>query len=105
MTTVLAPVDVYKVLKRYDDNGRLSLDYISQLARDIAALTKPGGESFVGEAGTMPGTTGFTMAVFKAEDVPVGTRLYALAGNTLLDGRDKFIVDKGLWTEFVSQLK
>jgi hypothetical protein len=24
----------------------------------------------------MPGTTGFTMAAFKAEDVPVGTRLY-----------------------------
>lgn len=105
MTTVLAPVDVYKVLKRYDDNGRLNTDFISQLARDIAALTKPGGESFVGEVGTMPGTTAFTMAVFKAEDVPVGTRLYALTNNTLLESRDKFIVDKGLWTEFLNTLK
>lgn len=31
----------------------------------------------VGEAGSMPGTTGFTMAAFKAEDVPLGTKLYA----------------------------
>ena len=30
----------------------------------------------VGEVGTMPGTTAFTMACFKAEDVPVGTKLY-----------------------------
>lgn len=29
-----------------------------------------------GEAGTMPGTDGFTMACFKAGDVPVGTKLY-----------------------------
>lgn len=34
----LAPVDVYKVLKRASDNDRLSLDFISQLSRDIAAL-------------------------------------------------------------------
>lgn len=33
----------------------------------------------VGVAGTMPGTGGFTMAAFKAEDVPVGTKLYASA--------------------------
>lgn len=30
----------------------------------------------VGIAGSMPGTDGFTMAAFKAEDVPVGTELY-----------------------------
>lgn len=30
----------------------------------------------VGEAGSMPGTSGFTMAVFRSEDVPVGTVLY-----------------------------
>lgn len=30
----------------------------------------------VGEAGSMPGTTGFTMAAFKASEVPVGTKLY-----------------------------
>lgn len=32
----------------------------------------------VGEAGEMPGSNGgFTMAVFKASDVPLGTKLYA----------------------------
>jgi len=31
----------------------------------------------VGEAGRMPGTDGFTMAAFKADAVPVGTKLYA----------------------------
>lgn len=30
----------------------------------------------VAEAGSMPGTGGFTMAVFKASDVPVGTKVY-----------------------------
>lgn len=30
----------------------------------------------VGEAGSMPGTDGFTMACFRASDVPVGTKLY-----------------------------
>ena len=31
----------------------------------------------VGEVCDMPGTRGFTMAAFKVEDVPVGTKLYA----------------------------
>lgn len=31
----------------------------------------------VGYAGAMPGATGFTMACFKAADVPLGTALYA----------------------------
>ena len=39
------------------------------------ALAQPEQEP-IGEVGTMPGTTGFTMACFKAEDVPVGTKLY-----------------------------
>jgi hypothetical protein len=30
----------------------------------------------IGEVGTMPGTDGFTMACFKASEVPVGTKLY-----------------------------
>ena len=30
----------------------------------------------VGEAGAMPGTAGVTVAFFKAEDVPLGTKLY-----------------------------
>lgn len=32
----------------------------------------------VGEVGAMPGTSGFTMACFKADDVPAGTKLYTL---------------------------
>ncbi len=31
----------------------------------------------VGEAGSMPGTSGFTMACFHADKVPLGTKLYA----------------------------
>lgn len=30
----------------------------------------------VGEVGSMPGTSGFTMACFLAVDVPVGSKLY-----------------------------
>lgn len=30
----------------------------------------------VGTAGAMPGTSGFTMAAFRADDVPVGTKLF-----------------------------
>lgn len=30
----------------------------------------------VGEVGSMPGTAGFTMACFRADEVPVGTKLY-----------------------------
>lgn len=33
----------------------------------------------VGQASPMPGTEGFTMACFKASDVPAGTNLYTLA--------------------------
>ena len=34
----------------------------------------------VGIAGAMPGTSGFTVACFSADEVPVGTKLYALPG-------------------------
>lgn len=30
----------------------------------------------IGEVGTMPGTSGFTMACFRADEVPVGTKIY-----------------------------
>ena len=33
-----------------------------------------------GIAGSMPGTSGFTVACFSADEVPVGTKLYALPG-------------------------
>lgn len=48
----------------------------------LARRAQPEGEAPqaepVGEAGTMPGTAGFTMACFKATDVPIGTKLYVL---------------------------
>jgi hypothetical protein len=43
---------------------------------------------FVGTVDNMPGTTGFTMAAFKAEEVPLGTRLYMfpkVTGDASLD--------------------
>ncbi|WP_202902064.1 hypothetical protein [Sinorhizobium meliloti] len=40
-------------------------------------LDKPEAVETVGEAGEMPGSNGgFTMAVFKASDVPLGTKIY-----------------------------
>lgn len=47
---------------------------------DLCGGVQPAAEGrgeVVGEAGRMPGTDGFTTAVFKASDVPVGTKLYA----------------------------
>ncbi|WP_287497440.1 hypothetical protein [Pandoraea sp. CB10b_02] len=53
--------------------------------RMLAAAPTPAaqsaGQEAVGVAGTMPGTDGFTMACFKAADVPVGTKLYAAPVN------------------------
>jgi len=43
----------------------------------LASSPSPTGAEPVGESGTMPGTDGFTMACFKATDVPIGTKLYA----------------------------
>lgn len=47
-------------------------NYAREALRAQAASVEP-----VGEVGSMPGTSGFTMACFKAEDVPIGTKLYA----------------------------
>jgi len=67
----------------------------------------------VGEAGTMPGTDGFTMACFKAVDVPIGTKLYATppAPTAAVDGevvkalRESIrqldvIIEDGIQTDF-----
>lgn len=52
---------------------------VSAWLRKISAeyLSQPATPEPVGEAGTMPGTAGFTMACFHADKVPVGTKLYA----------------------------
>jgi len=51
----------------------------------------------VGETGTMPGTEGFTMAVFEAAKVPIGTPLYGPAAITTIEERDARIahLEKG----------
>jgi len=50
----------------------------SRIKAILARAQGPGPGEAVGEAGEMPGSNGgFTMAVFKASDVPVGTKLYA----------------------------
>jgi hypothetical protein len=50
--------------------------YQNAIKAKKAAATPPVQGEAVGVAGTMPGTTGFTMASFRADDVPVGTKLY-----------------------------
>ena len=58
--------------------GKCRLDTIPNATDALhAALEQPQVEQeTVGEAGSMPGTDGFTMACFRASDVPVGTKLY-----------------------------
>jgi hypothetical protein len=42
----------------------------------LSGLPEREGWVLVGEAGSMPGTDGFTMGAFHADQVPVGTKLY-----------------------------
>lgn len=51
----------------------------AELRRLHALTTAPAAQEAepVGEAGTMPGSSGFTMACFHADKVPLGTKLYA----------------------------
>jgi hypothetical protein len=44
--------------------------------RALLSAPAPAAPEPVGEAGTMPGTAGFTMACFHADKVPLGTKLY-----------------------------
>lgn len=61
-----------------DDRATYPASMIRRLIReDRARRAAPVAQEPVGEAGTMPGTSGFTTAVFRASDVPVGTKLYA----------------------------
>jgi hypothetical protein len=61
-------------------------------------MTKDNVQEPVGEVGTMPGTTGFTMACFKAESVPVGTKLYT----TQLAAQRQWqsLTDEAIWSEY-----
>lgn len=49
---------------------------LASTASEGAHIAAPASAEPVGIAGSMPGTEGFTMAAFKAEDVPIGTELY-----------------------------
>ena len=55
-----------------------TLEYITGWndCRQAILAEQPAQQEPVGEAGTMPGTSGFTMACFKASDVSLGTKLY-----------------------------
>ncbi|WP_457659545.1 hypothetical protein [Sinorhizobium medicae] len=58
-------------------------EFTKPLYAHPAALDKPEAVETVGEAGEMPGSNGgFTMAVFKASDVPLGTKLYTRPADT-----------------------
>ena len=52
-------------------------DELNRLRAKIAEMEK---QEPAGIAGSMPGTSGFTMACFSADEVPMGTKLYALPG-------------------------
>lgn len=67
------------------------LSFMSATERELITLAKALAEALVlattfqdsidsmipvGTAGAMPGTSGFTMAAFRADDVPVGTKLF-----------------------------
>jgi hypothetical protein len=54
------------------DEAATTLRQLADRVQELEGKGQP-----VGEAGSMPGTSGFTMACFKAEDVPLGTKLYA----------------------------
>ena len=52
-------------------------DELNRLRAKIAEMEK---QEPAGIAGSMPGTSGFTMTCFSADEVPMGPKLYALPG-------------------------
>lgn len=71
--------ELVDALERADSKG-----YLPSACREAweafdfrAVLAESDKQEAVGVAVNMPGTDGFTMACFKAADVPVGTKLYA----------------------------
>ena len=52
-------------------------DELNRLRAKIAEMEK---QEPAGIAGPMPGTSGFTVTCFNADEVPMGTKLYALHG-------------------------
>ena len=52
-------------------------DELNRLRTRIEQMER---QESVGTTGGMPGTTGYTMACFHADKVPIGTKLYTLPG-------------------------
>lgn len=52
----------------------------------------------IGEVGTMPGASGFTMACFRADEVPAGTKLYTIQqpaqATQPVEVTDRFVIAK-----------
>ncbi|MCA8237697.1 hypothetical protein [Burkholderia cenocepacia] len=73
------------VTVHFDENkpGHNALNQMSsRIESELASLLEKLRGEPVGKAGNMPGTDGFTMAAFRADDVPVGTNLYTLKGQS-----------------------
>jgi hypothetical protein len=75
-------------------------DYILGYAAGLAACRLLPGiaqseQEPVGEAGSMPGTTGFTMACFPADTVPVGTKIYTHPAQQAKSAQDEVRKDEG----------
>lgn len=67
--------ELQATIANLDSNLFRQSEQIVRLTAENERLKAGQGEA-VGEAGSMPGTTGFTMAAFEAEKVPIGTKLY-----------------------------
>jgi hypothetical protein len=69
----------YRCYLDHKDASAKQAARIAALEAQIATVAPAVDAQPVGVAGSMPGTDGFTMAAFKASEVPVGTPLYASA--------------------------
>jgi hypothetical protein len=72
---------------------------LTALESERDALLAAAGKGAVGQAGAMPGTDGFTMACFKASDVPIGTPLYTAPTAALENGGGR---DAERWRWFMA---
>ena len=75
LSTIPAPAGEWP---KDPETGLNDLSLVTLLRKTREDAAPAGTAEAVGEAGEMPGSNGgFTMAVFKASDVPLGTKLYA----------------------------
>lgn len=78
--------DIWKLLGVDNQTqAMLRLEELRKAEDRVAELESQNGGA-VAEAGSMPGTDGFTMACFKADAVPLGTKLYLRAPQAVPEG-------------------